>query len=345
MVGVVEHLLEGLQFLPRRGFKTERLTNLRSSGGPFSTVKQLGPRVAPTLALRNEHVSASERVLKALNRTESVGASVDVAVFSDDASLPRSRNELERSYRHVGPGLSLDPTEKLDGLQDGLPGGCSFEANRLENFGEKVSNAAVAVDDLLVAAFIGRTSERFNEGDGGKEFVSRDSRKSFLSDSSVSNVLVEESSAGLSKCQRVAVEVFERTEPFLLPDSLRLGEDLRHQNVEEVQRVVQRGRFEIPRESEECCDSSIVRHSSDRWSPGRRRVACESFDARRRNRTEADATRADCANLFKALEGGNESRATYPHRSLPKPIEVALPVTFGNDEQLLEALPLRSVWS
>ena len=98
---------------------------------------------------------------RCLNRAESVGPSVDRAVFAYNPPFPRSRNELEWSNPQVGSSFSFYPTEKLERLPDRSPGGRSLEADRLENLGEKVSNAAVAVDDLFVAAFIGRASERF----------------------------------------------------------------------------------------------------------------------------------------------------------------------------------------
>ena len=115
--------------------------------------------------------------------------------------------------------------------------------------------------------------------------------------------LVEQDRAGLAELQRGRIQVAERAEPCLFSGALGLGQQVRDDQVQQVQGVVQRRGLEGPGEGQQGGDPPVPWHPRDRRRPGRGGMTGQGLEPTRGHSRQVEFRDAQGADLLESLAG------------------------------------------
>ena len=133
----------------------------------------------------------------------------------------------------------------------------------------------------------------------------------------VGHPLIEEALAGRAERQGGSIHIPAGAEPGLL--ALRSGRTraITHEEINQVQSLIQGNDFATLRQGEQRGQASLVGPAGNRLRTRRGGIACESFESPWRHVGERHLTDPNSTELVHALQGLDESWTTHPCRGMP----------------------------
>jgi len=133
----------------------------------------------------------------------------------------------------------------------------------------------------------------------------------------VGNPLIEEDLAGRMELQGGSIQIPEGADPGLLALGGGLTGEITHEEIKQVQSIIQRDDFETLRKGEQRGQASLVGHAGNRLRTRRGGIACEGFESPWGHVGERHLTDPQGTELVHALQGLDESWTTHPCRGMP----------------------------
>jgi len=190
----------------------------------------------------------------------------------------------------------LDPAEKVQGLQHGLPCLGPLKRDGSQRRGQKTLHTVVALDEFSVIVVVGRPSQQFHLGASLEEALTRHSRTGVRPYSRSLNLLVQQDLQSLPKLSGGGIQVMQGPQPFLFTFLMGSPDDIGDQQIKQVNGIVHGRALKGLSKGQEGGRASLESHTSDGLSPCRSAVASYGTKAIERQvlkREVTDAKRTD----------------------------------------------------
>ena len=154
---------------------------------------------------------------------------------------------------------------------------------------------------------------------------------------------VEKDGARLAQLQGGGIQIAERAEPLLLPEVLGLGDDVRDQEVQQVQGIVLSRGLEGPGERQQGGDPPVGGHARDGLGTSGGGVTGQGLQPAGSDAGQREFTDSQGTNLREPIQGRDQCRTAHPGGSAAKSVQRALTRPIGDEQQSLQPRALRRV--
>jgi hypothetical protein len=233
--------------------------------------------------------------------------------------------------------LTIKVCEKSEGGQHGLGRRRAFKLNGTQQGREKPANLGVVAAQLIFEGLTFGMNEGLHLGDRCRErfggLLSEDQRAKV----GIGMLAIEHNLTGRLKAECGCIQIVERAQPGLLTTSLTFREEVGDDLAEDVDGVVMRGCFKLCGKCQQRRKAAGILEPLDGWGACTHGVACQGFEATRRNRRAGKSSDAECLYLGEPVERTHESDRQQMGRALPEPIQGRLAATWRNNHQDFES--------
>lgn len=197
----------------------------------------------------------------------------------------------------------------MEAVQPGLPRERAAEGDGPQEGRQEVRHALIVLNEFRIIVVAMRASERANLGDRVDKLCAGHVGNHRLSYWRVGTRLIEQNRARLPEAEGGLVEITDRAQPLLLAVLGGLRQDVREQEIQHVEGIIERCRLQRAGEGEWRSDPSILGNPRNRRGSDRGGIAPEGFepigghpgqgevaDARGLNRLQAQRVGATAAH-------------------------------------------------
>ena len=156
----------------------------------------------------------------------------------------------------------------MQGLKNRLTGRHGAEANGAHQSREETPDAAVLRQQLVEVGIVRRSGQAVDLGHGGFEGGLGHDREDHCPEIAVVDGDVEHQSASLAQGERRGVKIAQATQPRFPTFADRVNKHPGDEQVEQVEHIVLRARFQRPNESQQGGAAAFVRQPGDRLGLG-----------------------------------------------------------------------------
>jgi hypothetical protein len=178
-------------------------------------------------------------------------------------------------------------------------------------------------------------------GDVGGQLARRDAAEDGRPDPGVGVPRIEQHRARQAQAQRRRVQVAQAAQPLLLAQALGPGQQRPQQGVQQIERLVEGGGLQDPREGQQRGHPAVVRHPGEHGRPGAGSGAGERLQAAGRHATEIELADSQRADLDEPIQGPDQTRGAHTRRGAAEPIEGAHALTRRHQQQPLQPSTVR----
>jgi hypothetical protein len=260
--------------------------------------------------------------LSACEGTECIGTPIHLGFARRfDEATPRTWNPVERSVRQIGSALVLDPAEKVQGLQHGLPCRGPLKRDGSHHRGQKTSPTVVALNEFSVIGVVGRPSQQFHLGASLEEALTRHACTGLRPYRSSLNPLVQPDLQGLPQLSGGGIQVMQGPQPCLFTCVMGSPDDIGDQEITHVHGIVHGRALTGLSQGREGGRAPLGSHTSDGLSLCCGAVASEGAKAMERQVFTSKVTDAKRPDLREPMSSSNECRATDTRGRASQPIQ------------------------